>query len=90
MLPRFWKPQFASFLCLRQVEHVFLNFVRGLRPQVYIAQLSEFLDYTPSKVGRATWNLIILLPRGAGKTEVSLASTDGAVPVGRTQESATA
>lgn len=67
------KPQFGFFLCLRPLEHVFLNFMRGLRPQVYTAQLSEFLDFTPSKAGHATRNLTVLLPRGAGKTEVLLA-----------------
>lgn len=73
MLLRYWKPQFGFFLCLRQLEHVFLNFMRGLRPQVYTVQLSEFLDYTPSKGWSATRNLTVLLPRGAGKTEVLLA-----------------
>lgn len=68
MSPRYWKPHFSSFLCLRQFEHVSLNFKRGLRPQVYIAELSEFLDYNPSKVGCATWNLTVQLPRGAGKS----------------------
>lgn len=68
MSPRYWKPQFSSFLCLRQFEHVFPNFKRRLRPQVYIAQISEFLGNTPLKAGCATRNLTVPLPRGAGKS----------------------
>lgn len=68
MSPRYWKPRFSSFLCLRQFEHVFPNFKRGLRPQVYIAKISEFLGNTPLKAGCATRKLTVLLPRGAGKS----------------------